>query len=659
MSDEETVKFAIRVPQNAKPGQKMKVKAPNGATTTITMPDDVIDGMEMHVSVPKHPPAEPPPEPAPAPAPRAAPSKTSSPKRGEGPPDPANMTDEERTQFAIQQHMRMTEEKQREMERERFYQDEAEHIESINTVTAWLLMPAIIRPPKKSAKHPNGGWLGHWDYVWYVWLGLFFTGLQCFVVTAMIMDVTVQNAVSEFTDDTLLERLGQEARTTIVAGSETLLDQYGMPPRGLKYCKNETEWEEMRTSLIAGGMDGEEAAMMANLYKGIYKDCLNPLREDAATLYQFGEPMFISEFIVAGFMLCFFCVETYEENRELFLQALLVFSAPKAKSGRFFDATLYGPSWTFWSKSALLDIFLGIRFYFVSAVALASGQLICANPGIIDCVLNGIALLFIVELDEKIFALMVTKTHASKLKSEVIEAKNIGMVFETKDGSVKIFTAFAMVFASVAALGMRLYPEDQAEMEFYSWMPGTPQKRINFLTGLLAVIGWVLHVWGVYKVERTAHKQSQLEEDDDSVARVGGKAQTFAIVLMQIRALVAIVCACFFFVNVCKLCAFQEFTSASDVPDGMSTPGSACLWSLVVWLVCFVTLTTIMDAMQPPPKNHCWNCNKKGTRQISEEELEAMLKSGQVKDRAGAMKMQSRNEMGHFTMHEGAEEEKE
>ena len=55
--------------------------------------------------------------------------------------------------------------------------------------------------------------------------------------------------------------------------------------------------------------------------------------------------------------------------------------APKAKSGRFFDAPLYGPSWTFWSKSALLDIFLGIRFYFVSAVALASGQLqIAALP---------------------------------------------------------------------------------------------------------------------------------------------------------------------------------------------------------------------------------------------------------------------------------------
>ncbi len=57
-------KFAIRVPQNAKPGQKMKVVAPNGATTTITMPDDVIGGMEMHVRLPRHPPAEPPPEPA-------------------------------------------------------------------------------------------------------------------------------------------------------------------------------------------------------------------------------------------------------------------------------------------------------------------------------------------------------------------------------------------------------------------------------------------------------------------------------------------------------------------------------------------------------------------------------------------------------------------
>ena len=30
----------------------------------------------------------------------------------------------------------------------------------------------------------------------------------------------------------------------------------------------------------------------------------------------------------------------------------------------------------FWIKSLMLDIFLGLRFYFVAAVAVASGQLI-------------------------------------------------------------------------------------------------------------------------------------------------------------------------------------------------------------------------------------------------------------------------------------------
>ena len=48
-----SLRFTIRVPQNATPGQKIEVKAPNGASTTITMPDDVRGGMEMRVSVPK------------------------------------------------------------------------------------------------------------------------------------------------------------------------------------------------------------------------------------------------------------------------------------------------------------------------------------------------------------------------------------------------------------------------------------------------------------------------------------------------------------------------------------------------------------------------------------------------------------------------------
>ena len=98
-------------------------------------------------------------------------------------------------------------------------------------------------------------------------------------------------------------------------------------------------------------------------------------------------------------MLAFFFVETHDEEGELFLQALLPFSAPRQASDAYADGTAYTPSRKFWAKSLFLDAFLGLRFYFVSAVALASGQLIVANPGIIDCVLNGIALLFIVEFD--------------------------------------------------------------------------------------------------------------------------------------------------------------------------------------------------------------------------------------------------------------------
>lgn len=45
-------------------------------------------------------------------------------------------------------------------------------------------------------------------------------------------------------------------------------------------------------------------------------------------------------------------------------------------------------------------------------------QLIVANPGIIDCVLNGIALLFIVEFDEKV-TLVLTQCRNNVLSSDL------------------------------------------------------------------------------------------------------------------------------------------------------------------------------------------------------------------------------------------------
>jgi hypothetical protein len=81
-------------------------------------------------------------------------------------------------------------------------------------------------------------------------------------------------------------------------------------------------------------------------------------------------------------MLFFFFVETQDEEGELFLQAMLVFSAPAAGTDRhgeavYLDGTDFQThSLRFWGKSLVLDIFLGLRFYFVASIAVASGMLI-------------------------------------------------------------------------------------------------------------------------------------------------------------------------------------------------------------------------------------------------------------------------------------------
>ena len=49
------------------------------------------------------------------------------------------------THKAMQVHMKLMQEKEREAAEEERYTDQAEHIESINTVAAWLLMPAVQR----------------------------------------------------------------------------------------------------------------------------------------------------------------------------------------------------------------------------------------------------------------------------------------------------------------------------------------------------------------------------------------------------------------------------------------------------------------------------------------------------------------------------------
>eukprot|EP01048_Picozoa_sp_COSAG05_P012096 COSAG05_NODE_1188_length_5580_cov_3.406495_3_plen_146_part_00 len=121
-----------------------------------------------------------------------------------------------------------------------------------------------------------------------------------------------------------------------------------------------------------------DAQKIANYYKGGYVGCWEP----GESITDGGEPIFNAELITGFMMLCFFLIEVMDELDELFLQALLVFSDPVDRNGAGVDATEYRVHKPiFWVKSLMLDVFLGLRFYYVAAITIASGQLIMMEPG--------------------------------------------------------------------------------------------------------------------------------------------------------------------------------------------------------------------------------------------------------------------------------------
>ena len=165
-----------------------------------------------------------------------------------------------------------------------------------------LLYINVGQPPrsiKHGGKALKGGWLGSVDTAKYLFLGIFFTFLQCFVVTAMISDVTLQNAIGEYRDK-MMGEIAEAAESRNTAAGQWL-SKYGLPPRGLKYCKNESEWNDIVADMETAGFPTEDAAMIANVYLGPYAGCVQPFEmggaTEPATLYQNAEPFFISELV--------------------------------------------------------------------------------------------------------------------------------------------------------------------------------------------------------------------------------------------------------------------------------------------------------------------------------------------------------------------------
>jgi hypothetical protein len=103
----------------------------------------------------------------------------------------------------------------------------------------------------------------------------------------------------------------------------------------------------------------------------------------------------------------------------------------------------------------------------------------------------------------------------------------------------------------------------------------------------------------------------------------------------------------------------------------MSVAGTALAVTLAVFFGSFVFLMLLMDCLQPAkadgrPKNHCWQCNKKGTSVLTEgtKEYDAFMKkraeaSQQQQGGQGQGQRQhvAHAESDHFAIHDSDEEE--
>jgi hypothetical protein len=415
-----------------------------------------------------------------------------------------------------------------ELERIAKWDNQKDHIESINTVAAYCLIPTL--KDSTTGGESTAKLSVTWKWV-YMMIGIIFTFMQGFVVTSMINDgINVD------------DRHG--------AADAYLEAKFDIPSREIIYCKDSQEsWENKSALLAASNItdDPDDLHQMTNAFAGLYSNCIVGTEN--------GNPMFWAEIITVILMLFFFVLETYAENSELFLQALLIHASPRLNAdqdkdgnnvlGVFGDASRFETrSATFWIKSFLLDLFFGIRFYFVASIAVASGHLIVATPGIVESVLNGLALLFIVEFDEKTFALMVQNTHNVVLSGQIQRSRNIDIIFSEKARVTVVYSIVQILIAALVAFSKRLAPVGDVgvgwEEEFYASVPGKI-TRAGFFIFLLAALGWFLHVVSVWRVLHRAYEQTDEEKSFHKVCTAPA---------MPLVMCVGVVCATQFVVRV-------------------------------------------------------------------------------------------------------------
>ena len=74
-------------------------------------------------------------------------------------------------------------------------------------------------------------------------------------------------------------------------------------------------------------------------------------------------------------------------------------------------------------------------------------------------VLNGLALLFIVEFDEKTYELLVSDSHNKSLSGEIKNSRNVAIILEEKRRATYRYSVMQVIVAALVAYMSRTVPD--------------------------------------------------------------------------------------------------------------------------------------------------------------------------------------------------------
>lgn len=192
-----------------------------------------------------------------------------------------------------------------------------------------------------------------------------------------------------------------------------------------------------------------------------------------------GKAMSYMEIITDLLLTIFLGFEIYSEQQELFLQALIFHAVPrdedrstpkgdlmrtKSRNGRELRNTRYD-FFMFYLRTWAYTLFIGFRLYFIGLVSVASAILIVSDASIAEAVLNGIALLFIIEFDNKMWLVGTWGYHSqaasdggdfrAEYKAKLLGSWNIRPLLRVQERATVVYSILAMTLTFCIALYTR------------------------------------------------------------------------------------------------------------------------------------------------------------------------------------------------------------